>query len=71
MPFVNIKTIEKTLTDAQKKDMIQKVTDAVVSVEGENMRPVTWVVIEEVLSGDWGIGGKSLTSADVKKLAAG
>ncbi len=71
MPFVNIKTIEKTLTDAQKKDMIQKVTDAVVSVEGENMRPVTWVVIEEVSSGDWGIGGKCVTSADVKEMAAG
>jgi len=71
MPFVNIKLIEKTLTDAQKSDMIPKVTDAVVSVEGENLRPVTWVVLEEVLSGDWGIGGKGLTSADVKALAAG
>ena len=71
MPFVNIKLIEKTLTDTQKSDMIQKVTDAVVSVEGENLRPVTRVVLEEVLSGDWSIAGKGLTSADVKALAAG
>jgi 4-oxalocrotonate tautomerase len=35
------------------------------------MRPVTWVVVEEVKSGDWGIGGKPLTTADVKALAAG
>jgi 4-oxalocrotonate tautomerase len=42
-----------------------------VSIEGENMRPVTWVIVEEVNSGDWGIGGKSLTTADVKALAAG
>jgi 4-oxalocrotonate tautomerase len=51
--------------------MIQKVTDAVVSVEGENMRPVTWILIEEVSSGDWGIRGKCMTGADVKELAAG
>jgi 4-oxalocrotonate tautomerase len=42
-----------------------------VSIEGENMRLVTWVVIEEVKSGDWRIGGKTLTTADVKALAAG
>ena len=42
-----------------------------VAIEGENMRPVTWVIVEEVKSGDWGIGGKPLTTADVKALAAG
>jgi 4-oxalocrotonate tautomerase len=42
-----------------------------VSIEGENMRPVTWVVVEEVASGDWGIGGKPLRTEDVKALAAG
>lgn len=71
MPFINIKLIEGVLSDAQKKEMIKKVTDAAVSVEGENLRPVTWVVVEEVKSGDWGIGGKPLTTADVKALAAG
>lgn len=35
------------------------------------MRGVTWVVVEDVRSGDWGIGGKALTTEDVKKLAAG
>ncbi len=40
-------------------------------IEGENMRPVTWVVIEEVKSGDWGIGCNPLTTNDVKALAAG
>ena len=42
-----------------------------VSIEGENMRSVTWCVVEEVKSGDWGIGGHALTTADVKALAAG
>lgn len=42
-----------------------------VSIEGENMRPVTWVIVEEVKSGEWGIGGQALTTDDVRALAAG
>lgn len=42
-----------------------------VSIEGENMRSVTWCIIEEVKSGDWGIAGNPLTTDDVKALAAG
>lgn len=71
MPLVNIKVIEGVFTPEQKHEMVEKITDAMVTVEGENMRQVTWVVIEEVKSGDWGIGGKPLTTADVKALAAG
>jgi len=71
MPFVNVKIIEGVFSDAQKKEMIQKLTDTMVSIEGENMRGVTWVVVEEVKSGDWGIGGKGLSTDDVKALAAG
>jgi 4-oxalocrotonate tautomerase len=51
--------------------MVRRLTDAMVEIEGENMRPVTWVVVEEVKSGDWGIAGNPLTTADVKALAAG
>ena len=71
MPFINIKLIEGVLTDAQKQEMIKKITDTAVEIEGENLRSVTWCVIEEVKSGDWGIGGKGLTTADVKAPAAG
>ncbi len=71
MPFVNVKLIEGVFSPDQKKEMIAKLTETMVSIEGENMRPVTWVVIEEVASGEWGIGGNALTTADVKALAAG
>jgi 4-oxalocrotonate tautomerase len=71
MPLVNVKLIEGVFTPAQKREMIRKLTDAMVSIEGESMRPVTWVVIEEVKSGDWGVGGNSLTVQDVKALAEG
>ena len=71
MPLVNVKLIEGVLSEAQQKEMIQKITDAVVSIEGENLRQFTWVVIDEVKSGNWGIGGQTLTAEDVKALAAG
>ena len=70
MPFINVKVIENVFSTEQKREMVQRLTDAMVAVEGENMRPVTWVVVEEVNSGDWGIGGQPLTTADVKALAA-
>jgi 4-oxalocrotonate tautomerase len=71
MPFVNVKVIEGVFSSDQKQDMVRKLTDTMVDIEGENMRPVTWVVVEEVKSGDWGIGGNPLTTADVKTLASG
>ena len=71
MPLIQVKLIEEVFTPAQKKEMITRLTDAMVAIEGENMRGVTWVVIEDVRSGEWGIGGKALTTADVRALAAG
>jgi len=71
MPFVNVKLIEGVFTTDQKHEIVKRLTDTMVSIEGENMRGVTWVVVEEVKSGDWGIAGQPLTTADVKKLAAG
>ena len=71
MPLINVKLIEGVFTPPQKQEMIRKLTDAMVSIEGENMRSVTWVVIEEVRSGEWGLGGNPLTTSDVKALAAG
>jgi len=71
MPLVNVKLIEGVFTAAQKQEMIRKLTDTMVSIEGENMRSVTLVIIDEVKSGDWGFGGNPLTTDDVKAIAAG
>ncbi len=43
MPFINVKLIEGVFSGAQKQEIIKKLTDAMVTIEGENMRPVTWV----------------------------
>jgi 4-oxalocrotonate tautomerase len=71
MPLVQVKLIEGVFSDAQKQEMIRKLTDAMVSIEGERLRELTWVVVEEVRSGSWGIGGKPVTTGDVKAIAGG
>lgn len=68
MPIVNIKVIENVFSDTQKREIIEKVTDAMLTVEGEAMRGVTTVIIEEVKESNWAIGGQCLTSADVHKM---
>ena len=71
MPLIQVKLIENVFSDRQKQEIITKLTEAMVSIEGENLRPVTWVVIEDVRSGDWGIGGQALSTEAVKAMAAG
>jgi 4-oxalocrotonate tautomerase len=68
MPLVDIELIEGVFDKAQKQEMIRKVTDVMVGIEGEALRGVTWVRIREVASGEWGIGGKGITAADVKAM---
>jgi len=71
MPLIEVKVIENVFTPKQKGEIITKLTDAMVSIEGENLRPATVVVIEETRSGDWGFGGKAMTTAAVHAMAAG
>ncbi len=71
MPLAMIKVIEGVFSDDEKQRIIEKVTEALVSVEGENLREKTMVILEEVKSGDWGIGGKTLTADAVKNMQAG
>lgn len=71
MPIVNIKLIENVFNPAQKQEMIEKITETMVDIEGENLRSVTWVFIEEVKEGSFAIGGQTLHARDVHKLQAG
>ncbi len=71
MPIINVKVIENVFTPEQKQEMVRKLTDTMVEIEGENMRGVTWVYIEEVKEGSFGIGGQTLTAADVHRLQRG
>ena len=70
MPLAQLKGVSGYLTPAQKQDLIRKVTDAIVSVEGEGLRPVTWVIVEDVPEGQWGVGGQPATADMLRALAA-
>ncbi len=71
MPLINVKLIEGVFDEADKKEIVTRLTDAMVAIEGEAMRSVTWVVIDEVKSGHWALGGQPLTAADVRALRRG
>jgi len=68
MPLVQISVIEGALTPEQKSQLVGNVTEAVLSVYGEGLRPYTWVIVQDVKSGQWGIGGQSITAEAVRGL---
>ena len=69
MPFIQVKVVAGVFTAEQKREIVERLTEAMVAIEGEGMRRLTWCVVEEVASGAWGIGGDTVTSDDVKALA--
>lgn len=69
MPLVDIQVIKNVFTSEQKGQLIERVTDAMVSVEGEAMRGVTWVRVLEVEEGNWAIGGTRLSAAQIHRMA--
>lgn len=54
MPLITVNLIENVFSAKQKAEIISRLTDTMVEIEGENMRSVTWVKIEEVPEGQWG-----------------
>ncbi|MEY2683231.1 MAG: hypothetical protein RJA09_375 [Pseudomonadota bacterium] len=66
MPFIEVKIIEGVLPDDQKPQLIAAITDAVAQVGGEGLRPMTRCVVQEIKSGWWGAGGRSLTTEDAR-----
>ncbi len=70
MPLIQVKIIEGVFNPAKKQEIVKKLTDTMVSIEGEALRPYTTVLLQEVKSGDWGIGGKGLTTSDVHAIAS-
>ena len=60
MPFINIKITREGASAEQKQQLIKGATDLVVNVLGKNPAS-TVVVIEEVDTDNWGLGGESIT----------
>lgn len=68
MPLVTIDLIDQVFTTEQKQDMIRKITDTMTEIEGESMRSVTWVRINEFKENHWAIGGQTLDAAAVHAI---
>ncbi|MFJ8670376.1 4-oxalocrotonate tautomerase family protein [Streptomyces sp. NPDC093589] len=71
MPFIDIKVIAGVFTPEEKQKMVKDVSEALIAIEGEALRPVTHVAITETPSGEWAVGGTALTADDVKAKRAG
>jgi 4-oxalocrotonate tautomerase len=69
MPFIHVRVVAGVFTDQQKREIVERLTEAMVAVQGEGMRQLTWCVVEEVPSGSWGIGGQAVTADDVRAMA--
>ena len=71
MPLVDIKLIEGVFSEEEIEKLIKDVTDVVVSFMGENLRSYTLVVVQEVKSGSWGVGGQAIGLEEVRAMQEG
>jgi 4-oxalocrotonate tautomerase len=71
MPLVDIKIIEGVFSEEEIKKLIKDVTDVIVSFMGENLRSYTLVVVQEVKSGSWGVGGQAIGLEEVRAMQEG
>jgi len=66
MPFIDIKVIQGVFTPEEKRELVERVSEAAIAVEGEALRPFTVTAITETPSGEWAVGGRTYTAEDVK-----
>lgn len=70
VPLIQVKLIEGVFTGPQKREIVERLSEAMIEVAGESMRRVTCCMVEEVASGEWGIGGQTLTADDIRAIAS-
>ncbi len=71
MPYINCRVMEGVLSDDEKAEIAERITETFASVVGEPVRGLTWVVIDDMSSGHLTIGGRPVTTAGVKDILAG
>jgi 4-oxalocrotonate tautomerase len=69
VPLIQVKLIEGLFTSPQKQEIVERLSEALIEIAGEGMRPVTWCIVEEVPSGGWAVGAHALTADDLRVLA--
>jgi 4-oxalocrotonate tautomerase len=69
MALIHVTVIDRVFAAPQKQEIVERLRDAMVAIEGESMRRhISWLV-EQVGRGAWGVGGQTLAADDVKALA--
>lgn len=71
MPIIRLSIVEDVFSEAEKGDLMKGFTEVMKQVKGERVASNTWVVIEEIKSGDWAINGKPITTEQAKAFSAG
>ena len=70
MPFIDIKVIQGVFTPEEKRELVERVSETVIALEGEALRPYTTTAITETPSGEWAVGGQLFTADEVKAARA-
>jgi 4-oxalocrotonate tautomerase len=70
MPLIQVKVIEGLFTAPQKREIVERLSEAMIEIAGEGVRRITWCIVVEVASGEWGLGGQALATDDVRVLAS-
>ncbi|MEV5177700.1 MULTISPECIES: tautomerase family protein [Streptomyces] len=68
MPVVEIKVIEGVFTHEEKRQLVERLSEALIEVAGEPMRQATHAFITETPSAEWAIGGTAKKAEDVKAM---
>ena len=68
MPIVDVKVMENVLSPQQKQSIAEGITQVFSDVVGEPVRPATWIVIQDVTSGQWTMGGQPVTTEGVQEM---
>jgi 4-oxalocrotonate tautomerase len=71
MPLVRMTLMRDAVSGEDRQELIARFTDAAAAVLGQDIRPYVWVLLDEVGSGDWGIGGHPITRDDVAAIRQG
>jgi 4-oxalocrotonate tautomerase len=71
MPLIDIKVVKGVFTPEEKHELVKRVSETVIVLAGESLRPWTHVGIIETAYGEWAMDGKYYTAEDVKTLRAG
>jgi 4-oxalocrotonate tautomerase len=70
MPFIDIKVIQGVFTPEEKRELVERVSEAAIAVEGEALRPFTVTALTETPSGEWAVGGRTYAADEVKAARA-